>query len=232
MATNNFQERRSIYRSLHAHMAAMDEQEGGDIFIWDPRLETGIPKLDGQHQKLAQLINVLGRMLSADLEQEIFERSMFRIFDELAAYVDYHFRFKENMMERYQCDKEHHGLHINAHAEFIRELNQARISGQDNPHAAAGRILVFLPRWLVKHIFETDMRMAKFIQLVQAGATPEQAARHADEFMKNYPDTMRHAMGSLYASMSNRTQALLDSRRARDLNIGTGRQSGPTSYKH
>lgn len=232
MSSRSYQERWDIYRGLRTHETEIGKADLADIFIWDRQLETGIPELDRQHQKLAQLINVLGRILSADLENELLEKSMFRILDELAAYVDYHFRFKEDMLERYQCDKEIHGAHINAHADFIREIAAARASGHDNPIETTGRTLTFLSEWLVKHIFETDMRMAKFIMAIQSGMAAEEAARQADSFMKNSPEEMRLAMGHLYANLSSRTQALLDAKRTRELKEEIVKHSDHMQYKH
>jgi Hemerythrin HHE cation binding domain len=69
-----------------------------DVFVWDSQFETGIAEIDRQHLKLVQLINRLGRILVVETEADSLTRALFSIFDELANYVEYHFKFEEELM--------------------------------------------------------------------------------------------------------------------------------------
>lgn len=232
MNSRSYQERWNIYKDTRDSEPRPGSQDSGDIIIWDSHLETGIQELDQQHHKLVQLVNMLGRILSSDLESEHVERAVLRIFEELTAYVDYHFRFKEELVERYRCDKEHHGALINAHADFIRGIAEARDAGRDDLVEAAGMALAFLSEWLVKHIFETDMRMAIYILAVKSGVPEEDATKQADSFMKNSVETMRLAMNHLHEGLSSRTHALLEAAQVREREAGMDETGGKTLHKH
>ena len=78
-----------------------------DIFVWDRQFETGIAEIDQQHRKLVQLINGLGRILAQESQPETFVRSLFRVFDELADYVEYHFEFEEELMAKFNFEAAH-----------------------------------------------------------------------------------------------------------------------------
>lgn len=219
MATKSYEERWNIYKNSRANKPATDKSEPSEFFIWDRQFETGMPELDQQHQKLVQLINVLGRMLSAELESQLFEQSMLRIFDELAAYVDYHFRFEEDLMTRYHYDKEHFGAHIRAHADFIREIAEARNSTGDHPEDVAGRVLTMLSNWLINHILDADLRMAKTILALQSGLPEEQAIQQANSIVNSSTNALLLAMSHLYENLSDRIQTLLKTRRNQNREI-------------
>jgi hemerythrin-like metal-binding protein len=54
-----------------------------DVFPWSDSFNTGIPKIDEQHQRLVQLVNNLARKL-AHQEDSL---SLNQIFDELSTYA-------------------------------------------------------------------------------------------------------------------------------------------------
>ena len=219
MTTKSYQERRDIFQSSRIEEPAKDNAELTDVFVWDRQFETGIPEIDRQHRKLVQLINTLGRMLFIETETEFFVKSLFRVFDELADYVDYHFRFEEDLIGRYNCDKEHGDTHKHAHADFIRQITEARGAAIDQPAEITGRTLTFLSKWLMTHIVGTDMRMAKKILAIQSGVPEEEATRQANSFMINTSETLLHAMSHLYDNLANRTQVLMDAKRSLDREI-------------
>lgn len=219
MTTKSFQERRDIFQSSRIEEPAKNNAELTDVFVWDRQFETGIPEIDQQHRKLVQLINTLGRMLVVETETEFFVNSLFEVFDELADYVDYHFRFEEDLMGRYHSVTEHGGSHKQAHADFIRQITEARGSANDHPAEVTGRTLTFLSKWLMTHIVGTDMRMAKKILAIRSGVSEEEATRQANSFMSNTSETLLHAMSHLYDNLANRTQVLMDAKRSLDREI-------------
>ena len=48
-----------------------------DVFAWDRQFETGIAEIDLQHQKLVQLINLLGRILATETDTDSFVKALF-----------------------------------------------------------------------------------------------------------------------------------------------------------
>lgn len=219
MTSKSYQERWDIYNSLRTNKPVTGKSGQANIFIWDRQLETGIPEIDQQHRKLVQLINVLGRMKSAELENESFVESMLRIFDELSAYVDYHFRFEEELMDHYLGDNEHRDEHRHAHAEFTREINEARASSHDRPTEAAERALTFLSKWLLTHFAGTDMRMAKKILAIRSGAAKEQAAQQTSNFKSKAPEALNRIQEKSYEQKPRLMRHLLDAAHSEEREI-------------
>ncbi len=68
-----------------------------DIFLWNNNFNTGLPKVDEQHQKLIQLLNSLASHIA--FQSDIQKLSV--IFDELVDYADYHFKTEEAIWHEY-----------------------------------------------------------------------------------------------------------------------------------
>ncbi len=148
----SYQMRREIYQSSRIVELVKERTELTDVFAWDHQFETGIPEIDQQHRKLVQLINSLGKILAIEVEEESFVKSLFIVFDELTDYVDYHFTFEEELMGRYHFDTKHESAHQHAHADFIRQIAEARADANDHPAEVTGKTLTFLSKWLMTHI--------------------------------------------------------------------------------
>ena len=214
--TNRAQVGRDIYPSSRIEKLTEADDELAALFLWDRQFETGLPELDIQHLKLMMLINALGKMLEADTGTESLVKSLFGVFDTLSDYVDYHFKFEEEMAERYRCDKEHGDVHKQAHAEFIREINDAREAANDHPAEVVARTINSLSKWLMTHIVVTDMRMAKKILAIQSGSSEEEATRQANIFMGNATETLLHTLNRLHENLTRRTQELVKDRSRAD----------------
>ena len=196
-----------------------------DVFIWDRQFETGIAEIDEQHRKLVKLINELGRVLAFETDADSFIKSLFLVFDELAEYVEYHFDFEENLMSQYHGIGEHEETHKLAHAEFVRNVSEARAAAKEHPAEVTGRILTFLSKWLMNHIVGTDMQLAKRILALQSGMTEPEAVRQANSYMANATEALLNAMNRLYDNLATRTNDLLEAKRSLDQEIAMRRQS-------
>ncbi|MBY0578730.1 MAG: bacteriohemerythrin [Burkholderiales bacterium] len=190
----------------------MNPETISDIFVWDTQFETGITELDRQHRRLVDLINSLGAILFT--ETESIEASLLRVFDELYDYVDFHFKYEEEMMQRLACSE---ASHKDAHDAFVKQLAESRIAANSQPIEATGKMLAFLSRWLMSHILCTDMRLAKKILAIESGASIEEAKRLADDYMNQANEALLHAMTRLYDNLATRTHELLEARRTRRL---------------
>lgn len=219
MTTKRYQERRDIPQSSRINELVKDNSELAEVFIWDRQFETGIPEIDQQHRKLALFINTLGRLLAVDVEADDFVKSLFSIFDELADYVKYHFKFEQELMGHYLSDAKPLAEHKHAHADFKRHIKEARAEANDHPVEVTSRLLTFLSKWLVTHIIGTDMRMAKMILAIKSGVLEEEATRQANSYMGNATETLLYAMNRLYENSASRTRILLDAKRSQDREI-------------
>jgi diguanylate cyclase (GGDEF)-like protein/hemerythrin-like metal-binding protein/PAS domain S-box-containing protein len=190
-----------------------------DVFVWDLQFETGISEIDLQHQNLVQLINSLGQILAVETDALSFVQSLFGVFDKLAEYVKYHFKFEEELMAVYCHEDAHVETHKQAHTGFINRIADARIAANEHPAEVTGSTLSFLTIWLMTHIVGTDMRMAKKILAIQSGIPEVEATLQANGFMINATDALLQAMSRLYNNMAKRTQNLLDVKRRLDREI-------------
>ena len=195
-----------------------------DVFVWDIQFETGIAEIDRQHRKLVQLINRLGRILALEIDADTFVRSLFAVFDQLADYVEYHFGYEEELMGQLHSDHKHEASHRQAHADFIRQITEARAEANAHPAEVTGNMLTYLSKWLMTHIVGTDMRMAREMLAIQAGASEEEAKKQGRDFMTNATEALLHAMNRLYDGLARRTQDLLEAKRSLDREIAARKE--------
>jgi len=90
-------------------------------FIWNQHFITGLESVDGQHQRLVDLINRLGEsLIAADARGDAALRP---VFDELADYAKYHFSEEERLMLESGLASGHSDLHELHHAQFVEPLS-------------------------------------------------------------------------------------------------------------
>jgi diguanylate cyclase (GGDEF)-like protein/hemerythrin-like metal-binding protein/PAS domain S-box-containing protein len=177
-----------------------------DIFAWNAKYKIGIAEVDLQHKKLVRLINTLARMQAEQADAA----TLAKVFDELANYAAYHFKKEEELMRQYRVDAAFETTHKNAHAQFIRQANEASSQAGEHPSEVTTQTLTFLSRWLIFHILGTDMRMADEIRGLEKGLTPEEAKREAIEHMAASNEVLLDAMSELYENLALRTHDFLE----------------------
>lgn len=123
------------------------------ILQWDHSLDTHIPSIDAEHQRLLQLLNDLHDAINAQQGEGVVEQTLIG----LSGYVQDHFREEEAYMEQVHCPylQEHRA----EHREFGRQLQ-----GYTNRLAAGGRelateIFEFLVNWFMNHIHALDQKI-------------------------------------------------------------------------
>ncbi len=122
-----------------------------DLFVWTPRLATGIEKIDQQHQQLIRLINELHRAMK--LRKGAREAG--RILDELVEYTNYHFGFEEELFKRYNYPNRTE--HEKAHRDLVAKVTEFKNQFQEGTAGLSMDLMQFLTSWLKGHIMKTDM---------------------------------------------------------------------------
>ncbi len=151
-----------------------------DIFPWNENFNTGVEKIDQQHQMLVQLLNQLAGHMASQVGAEVLNN----IFDQLAEYTVYHFQTEESIWHEYLADELLETEHKKKHAGFISTVIKLKVEVNTQPsEKMVEKILSFLTRWLASHILETDLQMAKIVQAMQSGMPLEAAKIHAQEQM-------------------------------------------------
>ena len=179
-----------------------------ESFAWGEYYITGLTEVDRQHHHLVDVINRYGELLmqregalAADTEA---------VFDELAAYADYHFREEEQLMAHKQVDPRHITRHRQEHASFLQDVTRMHsvMSFENRSHAES--LLMFLTHWLAYHILGSDQVMARQIAAIEAGKSSQEA--YASDHIHQDPATsaLLHALNGLFHQVSERNRALFD----------------------
>lgn len=130
---------------------------------WTAALLTGVDEIDRQHRVLVNTINDLIEQLPYGATEQLAER----ITRDLLGYALYHFEMEEGLMAEYGY-REYSNFdarsHLAQHAAFSDRVGDLRERMNRGVEITLEPVLVFLHDWLVNHIMNTDMRLAKFIR--------------------------------------------------------------------
>ncbi|MDX8126930.1 bacteriohemerythrin [Methylomonas sp. OY6] len=187
-------------------------KERFEVFPWDKNFETGIALIDQQHKKLVGILN----KLAAHLADRSCPITLSKVFDELVAYTDYHFKTEEAIWHSHLADDALFTNHHLTHDTFITKLTN--LKAEENVKAiddVVQDILGFLVHWLAFHILDTDKRMSKIIFGIQSGLPLQTAQTQADEAMSGAMEVLIDTVLTMYDNLSVRTMELLRERTER-----------------
>jgi len=143
-----------------------------ETFVWGDEFLTGIDPVDDQHRTLVDLFNKLSASL---IEMEgPTDADVQLAFSQLMDYTKYHFSTEEALMQRENVDPRHTQVHHKLHQDFteqVRSIWGAR-SSLSNP---AEFFLSFLTSWLCLHVLGIDQSLARQIEAIESGKSPQQA---------------------------------------------------------
>lgn len=130
---------------------------------WKSDYSVGIVSIDLQHRKLIDLINSLQTAVDYATGEQ-YER---KALDELVDYTMTHFKYEEDLMEKYgYTDFE---SHCREHARMIARVEKVLADYHRDQHVALQEALDFLKDWLINHINGTDRQYSQF--LIDKGVT-------------------------------------------------------------
>ena len=177
-----------------------------EIFPWNNSFKTGIARIDEQHRRLVDLINMLANHRAL---QSVFD-TLNSIFTKLSKYAIYHFRTEENIWQQYFQKDELETEHKQAHYRFIEALHGLKSEENTKPlDQIVADILSFLTHWLAYHILDNDMHMAKIVCYIQSGLSLEEAKILAKQEMGGAMKVVIETILSMYDSLSIRTLHLM-----------------------
>lgn len=176
-----------------------------DLIAWAPLYETGLEHVDGQHRHLFDLVNRVAR--AAASPQGLDDAEHRALLADLVAYAEEHFRDEMQLMREAGVDARHTRFHGRQHEAFIREVRQL---GERQADGGTRRLLRFLLSWLTYHILGVDHSMARQMDLIRAGCTPQRAyaidGRQRAEARGAQP--LLDALESLVDQLGDRNRAL------------------------
>ncbi len=172
------------------------------VLSWSSQLETGLPDVDSQHQRLIDIINELGRMHAEGATVE----ELLIVFAELRNYTVYHFQHEADLMESLPVNEANKAAHLRAHQAFVDRIEKAGELITTYPDAVVDNLLAFLVKWLVHHITGVDARMAREIIALRSGDAGRQNGIAESPLHEALVDTV----SDLYDSLGTRTFEMLE----------------------
>jgi hemerythrin len=126
--------------------------------MWNPAWETGIPEIDGQHRGMLDQIEALMKAVHEDRGEELIPG----LLAFLSEYVDRHFSTEERKMlsSAYPGLPAHQAIHDAMRARLVGLL-QAHTDGSES---ITEQVLAWLTDWLIGHINDYDLPMARFLK--------------------------------------------------------------------
>ena len=121
------------------------------FMTWDTHFVTGNSEIDGQHQKLVNLINQLHEAMRTGKGGN----ALSGIFDELLAYTDYHFKTEEKLFD--SIDYQEKDKHKKEHQELVKQALALQVKFQSGATLVTIEVLKFLKNWVSDHILKMDM---------------------------------------------------------------------------
>ena len=190
-----------------------------EAFVWGPRFLTGITVIDGQHQRLVELINRLGEVLIGDNDDVLPE-----IVAEIRAYAGYHFRTEEGVWESADLDQEAQAHHQEKHLDYVAQLDYLQNDFSGRPGERASLLHAYLSSWLIFHILGEDHEMARQVLAKSPNRpAPEPVAPPDPSAYPPPPSTTESvllgALKNLYAALMAMNAQLRDSNRSLDARV-------------
>ncbi len=127
------------------------------FFYWNKNFETGLPEIDRQHRRLVDLINELASAFTDGSKLPQVQMLM----NQLLSYAAEHFSDEELLTETSSLSEKEKSLHKKSHRGFVRKTQEIFQRTDLLQAEVAEQILEFLTTWLISHILEADMKIAR-----------------------------------------------------------------------
>ncbi len=173
-------------------------------FEWSPLFETGLSEVDGQHRRLVNLVNDLGRDVESATPDHLDQA-----LKTLADYTVYHFSCEEAIMARHCVADAHAVRHRATHQEFIRQVSAWIESRRCRDAVSLNQMLEFLANWLVFHILGDDQSLGRQVLFIRRGASPQEAFEGDRPSDDPRTTVLLGALRRLYGGLVARNEELL-----------------------
>lgn len=176
-----------------------------ESFCWNDDFETGLTEVDDQHRRLVDYINALGSGLA---DNEIDNRHIESLLEQLVQYARQHFEDEEKLMADRQLDSRYVELHLAEHKTFLDDIQYFSSQHCENGHDDARRILDYLIHWLAYHILDMDKVMARQVTSIACGVAPSEAWGKEKRSQEKSTEPLLAALQKLFEQVSQRNREL------------------------
>ena len=127
------------------------------LIVWNPEIETGVPKIDDDHRRLVDLMNRTHAQMAA--AQSPVDASA--LLDEFAELMAGHFDREEELMmgSAYPQTASHQRMH----RAMLTQLENLRRTVAREDATAAQEVMKHLAAYLRSHMSEADLAMAAHV---------------------------------------------------------------------
>jgi diguanylate cyclase (GGDEF)-like protein/hemerythrin-like metal-binding protein len=175
-------------------------------FVWSDIYETGVELVDDQHQKLVELINQFGSLLT---QNQVRSGDILQVLKQLLEYAKHHFNDEETYMAELKIDARHFNPHVDAHNAFLEEVGMLYAGFDSENIDAARHLLEFLIHWLAYHILGIDQNMAQQLKAIRSGVAPDIAYENGERERDKSTVPLLEALNGLFHQVSIRNKELL-----------------------
>ena len=135
------------------------------MFKWDQKYSVGIDIIDEQHKKLFDIGEAIHNIIIKDsLSNEEYALKAEGILLELKEYVIYHFTTEEELLKQYNySDLESHMIQHDLFANYLENIDLIRL--KKNPSEYLYEIMMFVSKWIFKHISTVDFKYINFLKI-------------------------------------------------------------------
>lgn len=176
-------------------------------FIWNSNYETGVAKVDDQHQCLVEIINEYSHLLANNTTTET---DIELTLNKLIEYTKFHFKDEEQLMYSVGLDTRHIAHHEQLHRDILDEISTLLSDQVTDKLSIARYILDLIIHWLVYHILGTDMNMAKQMKAIQGGLSARDAYDFEEKIKDKSTEPLLEALNALFIQISERNKDLIE----------------------
>jgi len=134
------------------------------LFTWDPRLAIEVPEIDDEHAQLFAAADQLHAAIGQGVSKESVRAHLASLIDHSQA----HFAHEEQLMIR--CGYPEFQEHKAQHKYLMERILQFQRDFVPRRAALEAAMLRFLKDWLIRHIDESDRKIAAHLHSASATA--------------------------------------------------------------
>ncbi len=127
------------------------------LIQWNDSLGVNIAEIDGQHQRLVQMINDLDDAMRRGKGND----TLGKILNGLIDYTATHFRTEEKYFDRFGYPEA--DSHKREHSEFVKKVSEFKEGFENGELGLSIQVMNFLCDWLQNHITGADRKYAPFL---------------------------------------------------------------------
>lgn len=128
---------------------------------WSNDLAVGNTFIDGDHQKLIDMVNRLHEVMQEGRGKDVLGK----VLNNLITYTKEHFRREEDLMQR--IGYAGRAAHLHEHEKLLQQVMDLQDKFESGAATLSIQVLHFLRDWLINHIGKSDKALAEVVRTEQ-----------------------------------------------------------------